>query len=156
MLEKGYIFIFVFYVSLWHDKMMKKDKDYFIEVMSKRNIAIKEKMERQVLFVKNYYSRIDNITLTFSDIEERDGFDSITFRFERPNEYGFDIAEGRLPENMIYKSYGFSEDELMQMERYLRNNSFLIWEIAREEGGEIDNFCIRRKCGKNFSLFAGP
>ena len=34
---------------------------------------------------------------------------------------------------MIYKSYGFSEDELMHMERYLRNNSFLIWEIAREE-----------------------
>ena len=38
---------------------------------------------------------------------------------------------------MIYKSYGFSEDEMMQMEKYLRNNSFLIWEIAREEGGEI-------------------
>ncbi|WP_204245521.1 hypothetical protein [Eubacterium sp. An11] len=137
MLEKGYIFIFVFHVSLWHDKMMEKNKDYFIEVMGKSNIAIKEKEERQVLFMKNYYSKIDNITLTFSDIEEREGFDSITFRFERPNEHGFDFAEGRLPENMIYKSYGFSEDELMQMERYLRNNSFLIWEIAREEGGEI-------------------
>ena len=133
MLEKGYIFIFVFHVSLWHDKMMEKNKDYFIEVMGKSNIAIKEKEERQVLFMKNYYSKIDNITLTFSDIEEREGFDSITFRFERPNEHGFDFAEGRLPENMIYKSYGFSEDELMQMERYLRNNSFLIWEIAREE-----------------------
>ena len=43
MLEKGYIFIFVFHVSLWHDKMMEKDKDYRIEVMDERNIAIKEK-----------------------------------------------------------------------------------------------------------------
>ena len=117
--------------------MMEKDKDYSIKVMDKRNIAVKEKAERQVLFMKNYYSKIDNITLIFSDIEERDGFDSITFRFERPNEQGFDFAEGRLPENMIYKSYGFSEDEMMQMEKYLRNNSFLIWEIAKEEGGEI-------------------
>ncbi len=38
------IFIFVFHVSLWHDKMM--EKDYFIEVMDKSNIAIKEKAER--------------------------------------------------------------------------------------------------------------
>lgn len=44
-------------------------------------------------------------------------------------------AEGRLPDNLFYKSYGFSEDELMDLERYLRNNSFLIWEIARERAG---------------------
>lgn len=31
------------HVSLWHDKMMEKDKDYRIEVMDERNIAIKEK-----------------------------------------------------------------------------------------------------------------
>ena len=33
---------------------------------------------------------------------------------------------------MFYKTYGFSEDELMELELYLRNNAFLIWEIARE------------------------
>ena len=72
--------------------------------------------------------------LTFSDVEEdRDGFEVISFRFERPNASGFDFAEGKLPENQIYKSYGFSEDELLQMQEYLRNNSFLIWEIAKEE-----------------------
>lgn len=86
--------------------------------------------------MKHYYSTVDGIILTFSDIEEdRDGFDSIVFRFERANDSGFDFAEGKLPENQIYKSYGFSEDELMQMQEYLRNNSFLIWEIAKE-GGE--------------------
>ena len=85
--------------------------------------------------MKNYYSTIDDVVLTFSDIEEdRDGFDFITFRFERPNDNVFDFAEGRLPENQVYKSYGFSEDELLQMQEYLKNNSFLIWEIARERG----------------------
>lgn len=85
--------------------------------------------------MKNYYSTIDGVVFTFSDIEEdRDGFDSITFRFERPNDKGFDFAEGKLPENQVYKSYGFSEDELLHMQEYLKNNSFLIWEIARERG----------------------
>ena len=85
--------------------------------------------------MKNYYSTIDGIVLTFSDIEEdSNGFDSITFRFERANDSGFDFAEGKLPENQIYKSYGFSEDDLLQMQEYLKNNSFLIWEIDGERG----------------------
>ena len=84
--------------------------------------------------MKHYYSTIDQVVLTFSDVEEdRDGFEVISFRFERPNASGFDFAEGKLPETQIYKSYGFSEDELLQMQEYLRNNSFLIWEIAKEE-----------------------
>lgn len=87
--------------------------------------------------MKNYYSTIDNIVFTFSDIEEdKNGFDTITFRFERPNDNGFDFAEGTLPENQIYKSYGFSEDDMFQMQEYLKNNSFLIWEIAGEKGGK--------------------
>lgn len=45
---------------------------------------------------------------------------------------GFDFAEGKLPENNIYKSYGLSEDELLSLQEYIKNNSFLIWEIARE------------------------
>lgn len=61
--------------------------------------------------------------------------DEITIYFERPNDTGFDFAEGKLPNNIFYKTYGFSEDELLQLEQYLRNNSFLIWEIAREKEG---------------------
>lgn len=95
----------------------------------------KREMEGGFVRMNNYYSTIDEIVLTFSNIEEdENGFDSITFRFERPNDNGFDFAEGKLPENQVYKSYGFSEDELMQMQEYLRNNSFLIWEIAKESG----------------------
>ena len=44
--------------------------------------------------MKNYYSTIDGIVLTFSDIiEDSNGFESIGFRFERKNKSGFDFAE---------------------------------------------------------------
>ena len=39
--------------------------------------------------MKNYYSTVDNIVLTFSDIEEKNGFDEITVYFERLNNDGF-------------------------------------------------------------------
>ena len=65
---------------------------------------------KEVPNMRNYYSTIDETVLTFSNVEEdKNGFDSITFRFERPNNTGFDFAEGKLPENRIYKSYGFSK-----------------------------------------------
>ena len=60
--------------------------------------------------MKNYYSTVDDIVLTFSDIEEKNGFDEISVYFERPNGHGFDFAEGKLPNNMFYKSYGFMGD----------------------------------------------
>jgi len=87
--------------------------------------------------MKNYYSTVDEIICTFSNIEVINNFDSISIRFERPNENGFDFAEGKLPNNMFYKSYGFSEDELMELDDYMRRNAFLIWDIAREESAKI-------------------
>ncbi len=33
---------------------------------------------------------------------------------------------------MFCKTYGFSEDELFDLENYIKNNAFLIWELARE------------------------
>ncbi|WMJ89753.1 hypothetical protein [Anaerocolumna sp. MB42-C2] len=86
----------------------------------------------------NYYSTLDDIVLTFSNIEQIKGFEEISVRFERVNKDGFDFAEGKLPNNMFYKTYGFTEDELMELEEYLRRNAFLIWEIAREkESGSV-------------------
>lgn len=84
--------------------------------------------------MENYYSTMDGIICTFSSIQENHGFEEIAVRFERENDSGFDFAEGKLPNNMFYKSYGFSEDELMELEQYMKNNAFLIWEIAREKG----------------------
>ena len=58
-----------------------------------------------------YYSTVDGVVLTFSKIHKNGVFDEIDFRFERPNDKGgFDFAEGKLPNNMFCKTYGFSED----------------------------------------------
>ena len=69
-----------------------------------------------------------------SDIEKENGFDVINVYFERANGTGFDFAEGKLPNNMFYKTGGFSDGELMELKDYLLKNSFLIWEIASEHG----------------------
>lgn len=80
-----------------------------------------------------YYSTVDGVVLTFSKIHKNGVFDEIDFRFERPNaKGGFDFAEGKLPNNMFCKTYGFSEDELFDLENYIKNNAFLIWELTRE------------------------
>ena len=92
-------------------------------------------LTKGAISMKNYYSTIDNIVLTYSDIENVNDFDSIIVLFERANKNGFDFAEGRLPNNMFHKTYGFSEDELMELENYLQKNAFLIWEMAREADG---------------------
>lgn len=90
-------------------------------------------MDFKEAFMAIYYSTLDDIVLTFSKIQKNGPFEEIDFRFERPNKNGgFDFAEGKLPNNMFYKTFGFSEDELMELENYIKNNSFLIWEIARE------------------------
>lgn len=82
-----------------------------------------------------YYSTVDNIILTHSAIQSEDNTDVVYVRFERPNANGFDFAEGKIPHFMFYKTYGFSEDELLHMEQYMKNNSALIWEFAEKGGG---------------------
>ena len=42
------------------------------------------------------------------------------------------LQKESLPNNMFYKTYSFSQDELLELEQYLRKNAFLIWEIAKE------------------------
>lgn len=82
----------------------------------------------------NYYSTINEVVLTFSNISRnKDGFASIVARFERPNHAGFDFAEWQLPCIANTKAFGFSEEDIMMQERYLRNNMPLIWEMAREK-----------------------
>ena len=65
--------------------------------------------------MKHYYSTVDNNVLTFSDIHTDGASDYIRVYFERPNESGFDFAEGTIPACSFTKTYGFSQDELMSM-----------------------------------------
>ena len=52
---------------------------------------------------------------------------------ERPTEKGFDQAEFLLSSVVFTKCMGFTEDELIKLTVFVKNNSPLIWEIARED-----------------------
>lgn len=88
--------------------------------------------------MKYFFSEIDEITLTFSDIQaNRDGMEYIRIYFEHPNANGFDFLESTLPALSIKKSAGFTEEKSARLLDYARTNAFLIWEIAREGAEEI-------------------
>lgn len=84
--------------------------------------------------MKNFFSEINEVTMTFSDIHENnDGMEYIKIYFERPNESGFDFLESTIPSLTVKRSYGFSEMETIRLLRYARNNAVLIWQIASEK-----------------------
>ena len=85
--------------------------------------------------MKHYYSTVDGVVLTHSDMLYENYSRSVLVRFERPNAKGFDFAEGSLPFVSFSKTYGFSENELFVLADYLLHNSMLIWDYAQRGGG---------------------
>lgn len=83
-----------------------------------------------------YYSTVDNIVTTHSALLEKDGFDVIEVHFERPSKNGFDFLDMTLPGEFVNKAFGFSEDEIIKLKKYAKNNSSLIWDFAQKGGGE--------------------
>ena len=83
-----------------------------------------------------YYSTVNGIIMTHSALLEKDGFDIVKVHFELPNDDGFDFLDMTLPVEIVYKSFGFSEDEILKLKRYAKNNSSLIWDFAQKGGGE--------------------
>lgn len=67
-----------------------------------------------------YYSTVNNIITTHSDLQEKDGFDIVKVHFERPNDNGFDFLDLTLPGEIVYKSFGFSEDEILYLKKYAK------------------------------------
>lgn len=89
--------------------------------------------------MKHFFSEMDEITLTFSDIHvNRNGMEFIRIYFERPTDGGFDFLESTLPALIVKDANGFSPEETAQLLNYAKTNAFLIWDIAREkaQGGE--------------------
>ena len=85
--------------------------------------------------MNHYYSTIDGIVTTFSDIHQSAAKgESILVSMERAQESGFDTAEFLLPSITCTKYRGFTEEERAKLAEFIRNNSALIWEIAREDG----------------------
>jgi len=85
--------------------------------------------------MKHYYSTVNDVVLTHSDMQYKDHSRRVLVRFERPNEQGFDFAEGMLPECVFTKLSGFSENEIFDLIDYLRCNSLLIWDYSQKGGG---------------------
>ncbi len=81
-----------------------------------------------------YYSTVQDIVMTHSKVLDEKGFEYIKVHFERPNEKGFDFIDMKLPGEFVISTFGFSEDEILDMKEYARDNEPLIWELAREEG----------------------
>lgn len=83
-----------------------------------------------------YYFTVNSIVTTHSEIIEKNGIDVVHVHFERPSaKNSFDFADGKIPHFSFDKSYGFSEDELLHLVQYMKNNSALIWEFAEKGGG---------------------
>ncbi|MDR1963378.1 MAG: hypothetical protein LBQ50_06335 [Planctomycetaceae bacterium] len=82
--------------------------------------------------MKYYYSTVKGTVLTHSEMLYENYSRRVIVRFERPNNNGFDFAEGMLPECTFNKLSGFSEEEIFELLDYLRCNSPLIWEYAQK------------------------
>ena len=85
--------------------------------------------------MKNFYTEIDGITMTFNDIgKTADGMEYIRIYFEKPVEGGFHFLDSTLPALNIVETEGFSEQEQKDLLDYASRNAFIIWELAREGG----------------------
>lgn len=87
--------------------------------------------------MRYYYSTVNGTVMNHSEIIEKDGFETIKIHFERPNQNGFDFLDMELPSGNIYKSFGFSEDDILDLKNYVHDNDSLIWEFARNGGGVV-------------------
>lgn len=81
------------------------------------------------------HSTNEAITMTYSSLLMKDGKKSICVRFERNHSTGMDYAEATLPNSAITKQQGFSEEEVAQLELYLRANRDEILKNAKQITG---------------------
>ena len=73
------------------------------------------------------------ITMTYSAIlRNKEGKKVIRVQFEREGESGRQMAEGVLPEGIIQRQSGFSDEEIRDLEEYLKRSSDVIFSRAKE------------------------
>ena len=65
--------------------------------------------------------------------EDRDGGDNLSVRVEKESD-STAFADWRLPDIACEKSFGFSEEDLLESENFLRNNESIMWDMYREQG----------------------
>lgn len=85
-----------------------------------------------MLYARLYRDDVTTVAIyVVNRYEDRDGGDNLTVRIEKEQEPD-SFCEWHLPDIFCYKSYGFSEEELAELEVYLQNNEIIIWDMYRE------------------------
>ncbi len=73
------------------------------------------------------------ITMTYSAIlRDKQGRRVIRVQFEREGQSGRELAEGILPDGVIQRQNGFSDEEIRELEEYLKRSSDDIFSRAKE------------------------
>lgn len=66
--------------------------------------------------------------------EDRDGGDNLSVRVEKENDPAA-FADWRLPDISCTHSCGFTEDDLMEIENFLRDNESIMWDMVNQKEG---------------------
>ncbi|HEX3022878.1 MAG TPA: hypothetical protein VHQ24_15810 [Lachnospiraceae bacterium] len=78
------------------------------------------------------HSDKDTMTMTYSSLLQKDGKKAICVRFERKTEHENNFAEAILPDHQIKKQSGFTQEEIIQLEEYLKANKNFILEESQK------------------------
>ena len=94
-----------------------------------------ETIHSKVRKMKHFFMEIDDLIITYGDLEKGILCETVPFYVERIGKDGdFDFAQGMLPSCSPVKSKGFSEAELWDIESLLRDNMPLIYDKLRGQG----------------------
>lgn len=77
-------------------------------------------------------SKDDTLQMTISSVMRREKEKIVHVRFERHDEDKIHFAEGILPDCIWERSYGFTEDEMVQLKFYLKEHMTDIFEQAQK------------------------
>lgn len=76
----------------------------------------------------------DETEVTHSHLVDNNGESLVEVHFERPTANGFDVARCVLPEYKWVMINGYSQNEIMNFENYLKRNAHLIFKYASSGG----------------------
>ena len=90
--------------------------------------------------MKHYYSTVNNVVLSHSDMIATDFERTVYVRLERRSDNGLDFAECTLPFISLYETNGFSEEELGELADYVFITRCLYESMLRRSAGKA--FCV--------------
>lgn len=85
----------------------------------------------------SYITFADETEVTHSQVLARNGQHEVEVHFERPTEKGFDEARCVLPAYEWIHRMGFTDEEIIYFEQFLRSNVHLLYKYAKEDGLKI-------------------